>query len=62
MKKSQALNQLRSELKRQKRQKTKTNAVLRKILRLKALIAFYKGNNKDSVASCYDVSVKSLSV
>jgi transposase len=57
MNKSNALHQLRGKLKRLKKQ---TPSTMRAIIRTKALIAFYKGNQPSLVASCYDVSEKSL--
>ncbi len=60
MNKSNALQQLRGKLRRLKKQKKQTRSTMRAIIRTKALIAFYKGIKKSVVASCYDVSEKSL--
>ena len=50
------LKSLLNELKKEKQ----TPTILRWIYRIKALIAYYKGNAIDIVASCYDISTKTL--
>ncbi len=60
MNKSKALNKLRTQLRKVKKQKNPSPSTIRTIIRLKALIAYYKGNNITLIASCYDFSEKSL--
>ncbi|MCP4752099.1 MAG: IS630 family transposase [Proteobacteria bacterium] len=60
MNKSKALDQLRKQLRKAKKQKSHSRSNLRTIIRLKVLIAYYKGNRTDSIASCYDVSERSI--
>ena len=59
MKNAQHIDQLRNYQKKLKKQ-TLTKKVLRTIMRIKALIAYYQGNSIEQVARCYEVSVKSL--
>ncbi len=54
--KQQKLMKLRSLYRSMKKKPEK----LRSLLRVKALIAYYKGNELEVVASCYDVSTKTL--
>lgn len=60
MNKSHALSVLRSQLKHLKRKPSPSPSDIKAIMRTKALIAYYKGNNTASIASCYDVSERSL--
>ena len=55
----EASDKLKTHLKKLKKQKL-TPSVVRTIMRVKALIAYYKGSSTDVVARCYDVSEKSL--
>jgi transposase len=55
----EASDKLRMHLKKLKKQKL-TPSVVRTIMRVKALIAYYKGSSIDVVATCYDISEKSL--
>jgi transposase len=59
MKNASCIKELKSLLKELKKEK-QTPAILRCIYRIKALIAYYKGNAIDIVASCYDISTKTL--
>ena len=56
---AQHVKSLRNYLKKLKKQKI-TPGILRTIIRLKALIAFYQGHSVQQAAGCYDISVKSL--
>lgn len=53
------INRLKSYLRKLKKQKL-TPVIVRTVLRVKALIAYYKGASIQNVSQCYDISVKSL--
>jgi DNA-binding MarR family transcriptional regulator len=59
MQNSNHLNALRSYLKKLKEEEQTPNT-LRLICRVKALIAYYKGNKIKTVANCFDISEKTL--
>ncbi len=59
MKNTENVKKLKSYLKKLKNQEL-TPSVLRTILRVKALIAYYKGQSTTTVAECYDVHEKTL--
>ena len=56
---TEAINKLRIHLRKLKKQKL-TPSVVRTIMRVKALIAYYKGSSIDVVARCYEIGEKSL--
>ena len=59
MRNSETVSKLNNHLKKLKKKKLTPN-VVRTIIRIKALIAYYKGSSLDVVARCYDISKKSL--
>lgn len=59
MKNAQHVKTLKKYLNEIKKKKP-TASILRLYTRIKALIAFYKGHTVEQVASCYDISEKSL--
>lgn len=59
MRDEEAVNKLKAYLKKLKKQEL-SSSVIRTIIRIKALIAYYKGYSIDVVAKCYDVSKKTL--
>jgi transposase len=59
MKNSEAVKKLKAYLKKLKKQQI-TTSILRTIIRIKALIAYYKGSSIKNVATCYDISDRSL--
>lgn len=59
MRNNEAFKKLRAYLKKLKKQKL-TPTVVRAIIRVKALIAYYKGSSIDAIASCYDIGKKAL--
>lgn len=59
MKKPEYVEQLKKQLKKIKAG-TINKSVSRTMIRVKALIAYYKGNHLKTVANCYDITVKTL--
>jgi transposase len=59
MRNSENVKKLKNHLKKLKKQKLNPSMV-RTIIRIKALIAYYKGAKLDVVARCYDITEKSL--
>jgi len=53
------INQLKDYLKKLKKQKM-TPVIVRAIIRIKALIAYYKGNSIKNISQCFDINEKSL--
>ena len=54
------LAQLRSRYQQLKQKKAKSQGDVREMLRLKALIAYYRGLKLETVAQAYEVGVKTL--
>ena len=54
------LAQLRSRYEQLKKKKAKSQGEVREMLRLKALIAYYRGMKLETVAQAYEVGVKTL--
>ncbi len=59
MSNNEAISKLKNYLKKLKKQSL-TPSIMRTIIRIKALIAYYKGSQLDVVARCYDITEKSL--
>jgi transposase len=54
------LDKLRGRYQQLKKEKAKSNAAVREMMRLKALMAYYAGMKPETVAKCYGVGLKSF--
>lgn len=59
MRNKEVVDKLKAYLKKLKKEKISPN-IMRTIIRIKALIAYYKGSSVDLIAECYDVNIKTL--